>query len=178
VLAGSVPNSVDKNIYKTIIENVKYKGAKVFLDADGELFTNSLLAKPDIIKPNRMEIERYFNVDYRASEKELIEMGRRLIEKGISMVNISLGQMGALFLSNDYCIKCSGIPVKAYSTVGAGDAMVAALSYGIDSGLNYNDFIKLSMAASAGAVTTKGTMPPERKLVDELIEKVELIEVN
>jgi 1-phosphofructokinase len=33
------------------------------------------------------------------------------------------------------------------------------------------------MAASAGAVTTKGTKPPRRELVDELMEKVRVIQL-
>ena len=53
VLAGSVPSGVEKDIYGKIIERVHRKGAKVLLDADGELFAKALEAKPDIIKPNR-----------------------------------------------------------------------------------------------------------------------------
>lgn len=177
VLAGSIPNGVDKNIYNKIINMVKLKGSKVFLDADGELFVNSLDAKPDIIKPNRSELEQYFNIDYRTSEKELIEMADKLIEKGIGTVVVSMGQMGALFLTKDFKIKCPGINVKANSTVGAGDAMVAALSYGLDKNYDFEKCISLAMATSAGSVTTAGTKPPERELVNELLNKVEIIKL-
>ncbi|MDF2586549.1 MAG: 1-phosphofructokinase [Anaerocolumna sp.] len=177
VLAGSIPNGIDKSIYKTIIDKVKAKGAKVFLDASGDLFTNSLLAKPDIIKPNRHELEAYFNMDYRADEKELIRMGNELLEKGIETVTISLGQMGALFLTKDKKVKCPGLKVEAHSTVGAGDSMVAAITYGIDQKLEFADCIRLGIATSAGAVTTKGTKPPTRELVDELMKKVEVVEL-
>ena len=72
VLAGSVPQGVEKDIYKRIIEMVHKKGAKVLLDADGELFTQALAAGPDIIKPNRVELEQYAGMDYVASEQELL----------------------------------------------------------------------------------------------------------
>ena len=36
ILAGSIPNSVDKDIYARIIRLVHKKGAKVLMDADGE----------------------------------------------------------------------------------------------------------------------------------------------
>ncbi len=104
-------------------------------------------------------------------------MGNKLLEKGIHMVTISLGQMGALFLTKDKKLKCPGLKVEAHSTVGAGDAMVAALAYGLDLGLDLEKCVKLSMAASAGAVTTKGTKPPKKALVDELIGKVEVIQL-
>lgn len=178
VLAGSIPNGISKNVYKVFIEKLKENGAKVFLDADGELFINSLEASPDIIKPNRHELEEYFHKDYRVDEEELVTMGQKLLEKGISMVAISLGQMGALFITKDEVLRCPGLKVEAHSTVGAGDAMVAALSYGLNQGLKLEACAKLGVATSAGAVTTKGTKPPKRELVEELLQKVEVISLK
>jgi 1-phosphofructokinase len=175
VLAGSIPNGISKDIYKTLTMKLREKGAKVFVDADGELFINSLEANPDIIKPNRHELEEYFHKDYRVDETELIAMGQKLLEKGIGMVAISLGQMGALFLTKDNVLRCPGLKVEAHSTVGAGDAMVAALSFGLNKGLTLKECVSLGMATSAGAVTTRGTKPPKRELVDELLKKVEVI---
>ena len=177
IMAGSIPNGISKTVYRDLIQKVKGKGAKVFLDADGEVFIHSLKAVPDYIKPNRAELEEYFHMDYRADEKELVKMGKQLIERGIRMAAISLGQMGALFLTKDKVIKCPGLKVEAHSTVGAGDAMVAALSFGLDQGLDLTECARLGLAASAGAVTTKGTKPPKRELVDELMKKVEVIEL-
>lgn len=174
ILAGSIPNGVSKDVYKTLTLRLKEKGAKVFLDADGELFINALDAGPDIIKPNRHELEEYFHKDYRVDEDELMGMGKQLLEKGISMVAISLGQMGAMFLTKEKVLRCPGIKVVAHSTVGAGDAMVAALAYSIHQGLPLEESVKYGVATSAGAVTTKGTKPPTRELVDELLKKVEV----
>ena len=44
----------------------------VLLDADGELFRRSLEAVPDMIKPNREELEEYEKMDYKASVEETI----------------------------------------------------------------------------------------------------------
>ncbi len=175
VIAGSIPNGISRSVYQNLIQKVKEKGAKVFLDTDGELFIHSLDAAPDYIKPNRAELEGYFQMDYRADEKELVKMGNKLLEKGIRMAAISLGQMGALFLTRDRVIKCPGLKVEAHSTVGAGDAMVAALAYGLDQGMDFIECAKYGLAASAGAVTTKGTKPPKRELVEELKKKVDII---
>ena len=177
VLAGSIPNSVDKNVYRIITEKVHAKGASVLLDADGELFVNSLEAKPDMIKPNRVELEEYYHLDYRATEEQLVEMGTKLLDQGIGFAAISMGKMGALFLGRDQKLKCRGLSVKAHSTVGAGDAMVAALAYSWDEKLPLREAAALSMATSAGAVTTVGTKPPAREVVDELLGQVELTEL-
>ncbi len=175
VLAGSIPNGVSKTIYKTLTQKLREKEAKVFVDADGELFIHALEACPDIIKPNRHELEEYFHKDYRADEEELISMGQEILNRGIGIIAVSLGQMGALILTKDHVLRCPGLKVEAHSTVGAGDAMVAALSYGLNMGLSILECSKLSVAASAGAVTTQGTKPPKKELVDELIKKVEVI---
>lgn len=174
VLAGSVPRGVEKDIYAKITRLVHEKGAAVLMDADGELFTKALEAGPDIIKPNRVELEAYMNMDYRASEEELVHAGEKLLEKGIRKAAVSMGKSGALFLMDGYKIKCPGLSVKAHSTVGAGDAMVAALAYAWERKLTTEDTVKICMAASAGAVTTIGTKPPQRELVDELMGQVEI----
>ena len=63
ILAGSIPHGVDKGIYAEIIRRVHAHGAKVLLDADGELFRNALDAGPDLIKPNRVELEEFAGYD-------------------------------------------------------------------------------------------------------------------
>lgn len=172
ILAGSIPNGVDKKIYSRIIQRVHNKGAKVLLDADGELFRNSLEAGPDIIKPNRVELEEYAGYDYRASNEELLQMARDLRGRGIETVAVSMGKSGAMLVQKDYEVKCPALSVKAHSTVGAGDAMVAALAYSWDNKLEHEQTVRLCMAASAGAVTTIGTKPPTRELVDTLMKQV------
>lgn len=172
VLAGSIPAGVDKDIYGRIIRLVHEKGAQVLLDADGELFRRALEAGPDIIKPNRVELEEYAGMDYRASEAELIKLAEGLKAKGIHTVAISMGKSGAMILKDNYQVKCPSLNVKAHSTVGAGDAMVAALAYSWDGKLDNEETVRLCMATSAGAVTTIGTKPPTRELIDTLKTQV------
>ena len=96
VLAGSVPQGVPKDIYCKITELVHQRGAKVLLDADGELFTKALKAVPDIIKPNRVELEQYAGMDYIASEQELLSAAEKLMEKlGLTMEDVRMLQKEA-----------------------------------------------------------------------------------
>lgn len=172
ILAGSIPNGVDKNIYADITRLVHEKGSQVLMDADGELFRKALPAGPDIIKPNRVELEEYEGIDYRASHEELAKMAGKLMENGVKTVAVSMGKSGAMFIRDGYKVKCPALSVKAHSTVGAGDAMVAALAYAWDKKLDNDETVKLCMATSAGAVTTIGTKPPAREVVDTLLPQV------
>ena len=177
VLSGSVPTGVSKSIYGDIIRKAHEKGAKVFLDADGELFTQSLAAKPDVIKPNREELEKYIGADHSLTEEELLNVGNEFLAQGIETVIISLGHEGALFLTKEQSLKCPAISIEVQSTVGAGDALVAAFTYGMDKGEDFEACAKLGIATSAGAVSTEGTKPPTRDKVDELIQLVKVIKM-
>lgn len=178
IFAGSIPNGVDKGIYRKMIERVHAHGAKVLLDADGELFRNALDAAPDIIKPNRVELEEFAGYDYRASLDELLATAKSLKSKGIGTVAVSMGKSGAMFVRDGYEVKCPALSVKAHSTVGAGDAMVAALAYAWDQKLDNEQTVRMCIATSAGAVTTIGTKPPSRELVDELMKQVVIEEIG
>lgn len=172
VLSGSIPAGVPKDTYARITREVHKRGSKVLLDADGELFRLGVEAAPDMIKPNRVELEEYAGMDYRASEEELLRIAGKFKEKGIGTIAVSMGKSGAMFLLEDKTVKCPSLSVKAHSTVGAGDAMVAGLAYSWDVRLSGEDVIRLCMAVSAGAVTTIGTKPPAKELVDTLKEQV------
>lgn len=174
ILAGSVPNGVSKDIYKDLTEYAHNNGAKVFVDADGELFANALLAKPDIVKPNKEELEKYVGYSLNNSE-EILRAGKILLEKGVKTVIISLGAEGAYFIDEKHTLYSPGLAVKVNSTVGAGDAMVAAFAYGMDQNMSFETCAKLAVATSAGAVTTVGTKPPTKQEVETLLQQVTLV---
>lgn len=170
VLSGSAPDSVDKRIYAHIIRLVHEKGGSVLLDASGELLRYGLLEKPDMIKPNAQELAEYGGYGHDVSKETLISLARDLPGKGIGMTALSMGEEGAVFIRDGYEVIAPALPVKVRSTVGAGDAMAAALAYAWDKKLDDAMTVRLCMATSAGAVTTLGTKPPERRLVDELMK--------
>lgn len=174
VFAGSIPKGVTQDIYREMIGLVKEQGASVLLDADGEVFSSSMEAMPDIIKPNQVELEGYLGLQEGTDTIELIEAAESIEKKGVKNIVVSMGKDGALFLLEDYKVRCPGLSVKAHSTVGAGDAMVAALAYAWEHELGKEETVKLCMAASAGAVTTIGTKPPSREVVDDLMRQVKI----
>lgn len=175
VFSGSVPASVDSDIYGFLTRKLKKRQSTVFVDAAGPLLAEAIKAKPFLIKPNSDEITRYFSLPQDASEETLIDLGKELLDKGINTLAISRGQDGAIFMDHKKFFKTNGIQVQAHSTVGSGDAMLAALAYGLDSDIPYEESAKLAIATSAGACTTLGTKPPARALVDELVKEVKII---
>ena len=177
VLSGSLPAGVGANFYQKIITRLKEKGAKVFLDADGEAFKLGIEAKPNYIKPNLYELTQYFNVSENISLIEIKELCHKLIDSGIELVAVSMGEKGAMFVTSEKALYAEGLDVKASSTVGAGDSMIGTMVYGMEQKISLEDLIKLSMAAASGAVMTEGTKPPTYELVEQLKGRVELREI-
>ena len=83
-----------------------------------------------------------------------------------------MGKSGAMLVMPNGEVRGPALSVKAHSTVGAGDAMVAALAYSWDNRLSGEETIRLCMATSAGAVMTVGTKPPTKELIEELKKQV------
>ncbi len=178
VFSGSIPNGINPTIYGQLVKKLKKRRAKVCVDADGLLLSEAIKAKPFIIKPNKTELTRYFGISNDISNEALIERGRELINEGPQIVVISCGNHGAYFLTKDLIYYSSGIDIHPRSTVGAGDAMVAALTYGLNKNMSFEESCKLSIAASAGACTTIGTKPPTKELVEMLVNEVTLIRIE
>jgi 1-phosphofructokinase len=172
VFAGSLPRGSYAGVYGTLITAVKAKGASAFLDADGEAFRLAVNAGPDYIKPNRFELAQYFRLSALPDRVECADLCRRLIASGIGLVALSLGAEGAMFVTKTEELYAPGLPVTVLSPVGAGDSMVGALAYGFGAGMGLRDAAALSVAASAGAVATRGTKPPDRAGVDGLLKQV------
>ena len=171
VLAGSLPKGAPQDTYRTWTAACKKAGARVFLDADGALLAEGLKAAPYLIKPNDDELSRLAGKKLETLE-ELTAEGRRLLERGIERVVISLGGRGALYLRKGSTIYAEGLKVPVGSTVGAGDSVVAALAYAEAQGLSEEDAVRLSTAAGAANVMCSGTQAAEREAVEALLPKV------
>lgn len=171
ILAGSLPKGAPQDTYRTWTAACKKAGARVFLDADGALLAEGLKAAPYLIKPNDDELSRLAGKKLETLE-ELTAEGRRLLERGIERVVISLGGRGALYLRKGSTIYAEGLRVPVGSTVGAGDSVVAALAYAEAQGLSEEEAIRLSTATGAANVMCSGTQAAEREAVEALLPKV------
>lgn len=173
VLSGSVPATVSLDIYKKWIERANKKGIKTILDADRDLLKEGIKASPYLIKPNIHELETLINKKINSIE-EMIEAGRELLGYGISIIAISLGSKGALFITRDKEIFAKGIKVEAKSTVGAGDSLVAAMTLAIYNNDSLEEMIKLAIATASAKVMAEGSQSGDIFNINRFKEQVEL----
>lgn len=155
-----ISGSSNVNIYYDLVKLLKKNNNYVILDADKDLLVEGIKACPNIIKPNKDEICRLFNIDY--DEKVVTKKCRQL---NMDLICISLGKDGALFINKDKVYKANALDVKYASAVGAGDAMVASFAYSKLNNYDIKNTISLAIAASCASVETSGTKPPNKDKV-------------
>lgn len=173
ILSGSLPIGAPADTYSLWCGFFRSLGASVILDADGEAMREGVKALPNIIKPNEEELSRLMGRELDTVEK-LAEAGMSLLDSGIGEVIISMGERGGLFLSSGGCFRAEGLAVPVNSTVGAGDAVVAAVAYGMEKGLDREARIRLAMAMGTASVMCVGTQAPDIELVQRLAGQIRL----
>ena len=162
VLSGSVPPGVPSGIYAAMIDSIHAKGGCVALDTSGPALKEALASRPEVVKPNVDEIGR---------PSDLRKAARLL---GVPRVVVSMGGDGALFVDGDEALLARPPKVEVRSTVGAGDAMVAGIVYGLIHKLPLEEAARFATASGAYAVTRVGSGIEDRGEHEKLMRRVEI----
>lgn len=133
VLAGSLPPGAPDGIYAKWTEAFRSRGCFVALDADHGALREGVQARPDLIKPNREELERLAGRDL-DSEASLLGFARDLVLEHGGICFVSNGPAPAYLLCGN--LRFKGWPPEAHgSPVGAGDACLAGMLWGLLQGM-------------------------------------------
>ncbi|MCH5196508.1 MAG: 1-phosphofructokinase [Oscillospiraceae bacterium] len=160
VLAGSIPDSLPKDIYEKILEMLSGKNIRTVVDATKELLLNTLKYKPFLVKPNIHELGEMFGVKVNSID-EAEEYARRLRETGARNVLVSMGKDGALLLDEHGKTHFRGAHKgEVKNSVGAGDAMVAGFLAGLEQD-GYESALKLATAAGSATAFSYGLAEQE-----------------
>jgi 1-phosphofructokinase family hexose kinase len=173
VFGGSVPTGVNQDVYKVLIEIAQAGGAKTMLDADGEALVEGLKARPFMIKPNRAEAERLLGVQFK-SMADVARGALSLAERGIELVVISLGKQGSISCYDNVIYYTAPPAIKAVSTIGSGDSLIAGVLWALEDGKDIQDALKAGCAAGAATAMSSGTDIGSREDVDKLISEVKV----
>ncbi len=157
VISGSVPEGVPVSYYRQLTEIGNRRGKKVILDADGDYLLEGIKAKPYLIKPNLQELIRTFGLRS-AQTAEILAVCRKIIDSGISIVCLSMGQGGALITDGHETWQSLTPSIAVKSTQGAGDSLVAGICIAIEKGLPMSEMLRYGVIAAQGSVTREGTM--------------------
>lgn len=173
VLGGSLPPGAPNDFYARLIAELRSRGAKCILDADGDALSLGVQARPYLIKPNEYELERLARKPLE-DESAILEAARDIVSSGVEVVAVTLGGKGALVVDRHAALRARSPAVEVRSKVGAGDSFLAGCVLALSRGAPLEQAISLAMAAGTAAVMYDGTQLCRRSDVERLLSQIEV----
>jgi 1-phosphofructokinase len=179
ILAGSLPPGVPADFYATVTRRLRScndgNGApRVAVDSSGSplaaAISGDASGKPDLLKPNAEELAELaaaagFATDKSAEELEAdpeaaAAAAAAVVRSGVGAVLATLGSKGAVLVTPDGAWLATHPPVKAVSTVGAGDSSLAGYLLAASRGAAPADCLRQAVAHGAAAASLPGSTVP------------------
>ncbi|MCG3174533.1 MAG: Tagatose-6-phosphate kinase [Myxococcota bacterium] len=177
VCGGTLPPGVPLDLYNTLVEDARAKGVPVVVDTDGELLIAVVQAKPFLIKPNVHELSRLVERTLH-DRNDVLRAGKSLLDKGLEQLVVSMGKDGAFWIDRRNVFHGKGPDVRAESSVGAGDSMIAGILYGLYNGMAPDVALRWGVAAGTAAVITRGTVLCHPEDVHRMYEQCVITKVE
>jgi 6-phosphofructokinase 2 len=171
VASGSLPPGVPDDFYHQVADLCSDVGTRLILDTSGtglQHITSGVFLLKSSVRELRECVAREL-----ATEADQVAAAQELIERGkAKVVVVSLGDSGALLVTSDAAQRFSAIRMRSGSGVGAGDAMVAAITVGLTRGWPLSKSVRFGVAAGAAMLMTPGTAVCSRFDVERLFDLV------
>jgi 6-phosphofructokinase 2 len=157
VASGSLAPGMPNDFYARIAQKAKEINAKFILDTSGEALKAAAGLGVYLLKPNYNELCELTGHD----KEEVVDikaLAREVIAKGFcEVVVVSMGAKGAMLLTKDELYQASAPKVPKRSTVGAGDSLVAGITFSIAQGKPLKEALKFGVACGTAATMNHGT---------------------
>ncbi len=167
VFSGSLPPSVDKSFYASLIRSAQAKHVMTVLDTSGEVLRAGLKASPFIIKPNRQEAEDVLGYNL-SSDKALVRGLKELAGHGPRIVLVSLGEKGLAGYDGARMFVASS-PERHGNTVGCGDAALAGFISAFLKGDVFDQCVRYAAACGSANVDAKPPGSLDKKKIKSVL---------
>jgi fructose-1-phosphate kinase PfkB-like protein len=152
VLSGSLPRGVPVTAYAQLVRLAHGYGVRTLLDCDGPAFAAAVKARPFLVKPNEHELARWWRKPMRA-EAEVVRAARALSAQTRGWVLVSRGPKRGLLINVAGGFEALARPprVTPRNTVGAGDALLAAVAWQVQRGATPSDWLDAGLRVGSAA---------------------------
>lgn len=171
VIAGSPPPNYTKEDYRQLLKILKKKNIFIACDVAGEYLTVSLEEEVSFVKPNEHELIQLF-----PETEGLLEKFIKLTAKVEDAV-CTLGEAGAMYMTDRNLYKIEPPKVKVLSDTGAGDSFVGGYIYGVNRNYSVHERVKHGLIVSASKVQHHGSCQINQsqfKLIEDNIKTIEV----
>jgi len=171
VLTGSARPGCPDSVYRDLM--MAMKGIPCILDSFGNQLLLGLEAKPYLVKVNLAGLEATMETELRTL-RQIRDAALLLNQRGAQHVVVSMGKIGAMYANSCQTLFAPSLNVRANSTVGASDAMIAGILLGLRKEESMEKAMRYGVAASAAMVVTEGTQLLNLEDFERLLPQVQL----
>jgi 1-phosphofructokinase family hexose kinase len=152
ILSGSLPRGVPATVYAQLIRLAHRFGVRTLLDCDGPAFAAAVRARPFLVKPNEHELAGWWGKPLR-TEAAILRAARALSRRTCGWVLVSRGAKRGLLVNHAEGFQFTTVPlrVKPRNTVGAGDALLAAVACQIQRGQPPEEWLRFGLRIGSAA---------------------------
>ncbi|MDE6586305.1 MAG: hexose kinase [Clostridia bacterium] len=175
VISGGLAKGMTPDYYSRILEAIPQNIKKV-VDTEGERLLCSLKYGVDLVKPNIEELERTLKKKIR-TKADMLDGCNELLKLGAKRVLLSLGKNGAIITDGTQTLYSKSVNVAMNSTVGAGDAMVAAATNALAKGETLGKILCCGVAAGTAAVTSPDSISFNKSKYEEVLSTLSIKEL-
>jgi len=172
VASGSLPPGLPDYFYGLIVKNAEAVGARCIADTSGAALQALKGKGAFLIKPNLGELCSLLGV-YHIEPNQVDDAAQQIIRDGYAeMVAVSMVAEGAWLITGDEKHFARAPRVPKRSTVGAGDSMVAGITYMLQQQKSIREALAFGVACGTAATMNEGTQLFKRKDADELFRQI------
>ncbi|WP_061960711.1 1-phosphofructokinase [Demequina flava] len=156
---GSLPPGLDTDIYARLVELAHRRGIRVAIDTSDAPFAHAVAARPDVVKPNRHELEEFAGRPLETLG-DVLGAAQSLVDSGITTVLVSLGSDGAVAVTASGVTHAVAVVDAPRSTVAAGDCFLAGWLHATSRGATDSDALATAVRWGSAAVLLPGSAVP------------------
>lgn len=174
---GRVASGMSMDKVKAFLKDLQRKGAKIVLDSKSFSLEDIFEVQPWLIKPNQEEISEYLGCRIDSLD-EAVEKAKIFADHHIANVMVSLGEQGAMLLSEGTCYVAAPPAIAAKSTIGAGDSSLAGFIAGAQKGNNAAACLQNAVAYGTAACLTEGSLPPAAEDIAWIYSQIQVDKIQ
>jgi 1-phosphofructokinase family hexose kinase len=166
VCAGSLPPGSPADGYARVVAAARRAGARVVVDAAGEVLRAALAARPDVVSPNLAEAESLISgrlvEGVEPAGADVPERARRaaedLLARGARHAIVSAGSRGAAAAAagadadaGEGAAFLAAPAVTVANPIGAGDSLVGGLVHALEAGRDWRPAAAFALATASAS---------------------------
>ena len=168
LIEGAKVCIIDTNVPKDTIEYIlkNFKGTDFFADtvsSEKSKTIKELIGYFHTIKPNKIEAEILTGIKIQ-TDQDLKDAISYFHSKGVKNVFITLSKEGVIYSDGEKIGRLKVENPEIRNATGAGDAFIAALTYGHIRGLSIDEKARLGVGASLLALSHENTINPNMSI--------------